>query len=209
MTNYWARFEDKNGNIFRFDTRVYLKPINEPSCSKDVCIGAVIGKNPGSAQPSDCNSATLQPIILDNDKLLPTVKNIMTKAYNEAGIALEENANGYIQILNLFYLCEKSIRMAKERIKNYQPNYPICCSEGNNFNFILYAWGGPKDGLGCFKKRFFNNMRVKNNIWFDRNAREIKYTIPDENGFAKHIQGLSHEFIVPGIVEILRKPVIL
>ena len=43
---YWAKFENIENNIHRFDTRVYLKQIQKPS-NNDICLGAIVGKNPG------------------------------------------------------------------------------------------------------------------------------------------------------------------
>ena len=45
MTCFWAVFEQKKELTFRFDTRIYLQPIEKPS-KNDKCIGAVIGMNP-------------------------------------------------------------------------------------------------------------------------------------------------------------------
>ena len=203
MTYYWARFEDRNGDMFRFDTRIYLQPIEMPSCTDDVCIGAIIGKNPGSARPS-CNSTTLQPIRLGNDKLLPTVKSIMLRAHDRAGIMPNNNQRKYIQVLNLFYLCDEVFHNAKRRIQKFSPSHPICCSENKTFDFIFYAWGGPNDGINSFKRRFTNNPKTNNHIWYDYRQKKTKNIAPDENDFAKHPQGLRHEFIVPGIVEVLQ-----
>ena len=47
---YRAIFRSEGDETFRLDTRVYLKEINEPQDS-DICVGAVVGKNPGSAKP--------------------------------------------------------------------------------------------------------------------------------------------------------------
>lgn len=48
MSYYWAKFKKIDDNIFRFDTRVYLNPTKSPG-ENDICIGAIVGKNPGSA----------------------------------------------------------------------------------------------------------------------------------------------------------------
>lgn len=66
MSLYWVKFELKNNHLYRFDTRIYLKPILYPS-DKDICIGAVVGKNPESAKPYDNNSSSIQIIKLEND----------------------------------------------------------------------------------------------------------------------------------------------
>lgn len=203
MVHYWAQFENRNGDLFRFDTRIYLQPIEKPS-KKDLCIGAVIGKNPGSARPMDNDNSTLQPIQLGHDKFLPTVRNIMIEAYNSAGIALQDNPNKYIQVLNLFYLCGKDLKTARAGIHNIQTT-PICRSEKNKFNFIFYAWGGPNDGINDYKMRFIRNSRTDNHIWFDNKTKKPKETIPHEDDFVKHTLGLRHKLIIPSVARVIKK----
>ena len=77
MNCYWAYFKEENGEIFRFDTRIYFQPIDKPS-DNDECICAVIGMNPGSAKPQKINNNEIQEIILDKDKTLPNIKNIIS-----------------------------------------------------------------------------------------------------------------------------------
>jgi hypothetical protein len=202
MNYYWAQFEKRNGYTFRFDTRIYLQQIDNPS-RNDVCIGAVIGKNPGSAQPTSRSNTSLQPIQLGNDKLLPTTRNIIVKAYKNAGKEINNGPNKYIQILNLFYLCNQLLDEARNEIKKFLPNHPICGTESNKFNFVLYSWGGPNAGLNEYKKRFVNNVLTANHIWFEYNSGETKKTLPCEVDSVKHIQGLSHELIVSHIAKIL------
>lgn len=198
---YWARFEDINGETFRFNTRIYLQPIAKPS-STDVCIGAFIGKNPGSAQPTNPKVLTLQRIQLDNDNMLPTIKSIMTKVYKVAG--KKSKPNSYIQVLNLFYLCDPLIKQARRRIQGFLPDPPIDCSENNKFPFVFYTWGGPNDGINSYKNRFIKNIRTNNHIWFDYNANRTKLTKPSETDFVKHIQGLRHDNILHQIAAIIK-----
>ena len=56
------------------DTRVYLKQIQKPS-NNDICLGAIVGKNPGSARGAISNE--LVQIDLQGDKLLPTVSTFL------------------------------------------------------------------------------------------------------------------------------------
>jgi len=197
---YWAQFENINGAIFRFNTRIYLQPIEKP-VSTDICIGAFIGKNPGSAQPTNPKISTLQRIQLGNDKLLPTIKNIMLKAYNVA--KKEIITNSYIQVLNLFYLCDPLLSQAKRRIQGFLPDHPIDCSENNKFPFVFYSWGGPNDRINEYKNRFIKNIRTKNHIWFDYSANRTNLTKPSETDFVKHIQGLAHDNILQQIAAVI------
>lgn len=80
-----------------FATRVYLIEINKPS-DNDKCLGAIVGKNPGSARGAISNE--LIQIDLQGDKLLPTVRNIFENAYKKCAKEILENS--YIQVLNLF-----------------------------------------------------------------------------------------------------------
>ncbi|WP_416150240.1 hypothetical protein ACM26V_04430 [Salipaludibacillus sp. HK11] len=54
LSLYWAKFELKNNILYRFDTRIYMNPTSKPF-DKDISIGAVVGKNLGSAKPYDNN----------------------------------------------------------------------------------------------------------------------------------------------------------
>ena len=198
---YWAQFKDINGATFRLNTRVYLQPIAEP-LSTDVCIGAFIGKNPGSAKPTNPKTSTLQRIQLGNDKLLPTIRNIMIKAYNVAG--KEIIPNSYIQVLNLFYLCDPLLNQAKRRIQEFLPDPPIDSSENNKFPFVFYTWGGPNDGINSYKNRFIKNIRTNNHIWFDYKAKKTNVTKPSEIDYVKHILGLRHDNILPQIAAIIK-----
>lgn len=64
MSYYWAIFQKVRSNVFRYDTRIYLESLDEPN-DDDICIGAVVGKNPGSAKANNINSTSLQQIRLD------------------------------------------------------------------------------------------------------------------------------------------------
>lgn len=114
MTYFWAKFKMSGSNTFRFDTRIYLNEIEEP-LKTDICIGAIVGKNPGSANPCDKTKSSLQEINLDGDKLLSSVRNIIRKSYQEAKSKLPNQ--GYIQVLNLFYLCNPDLEKAIEESK--------------------------------------------------------------------------------------------
>ena len=103
MAYYWANFKEIDGNLFRFDTRIYLNNITEPQVG-DKCIGAVVGKNPGSAISRESTVIdALVEIELAGDKLLPNVRSIILKSFPEI------KRSQYVQVLNLFYLCEKNI----------------------------------------------------------------------------------------------------
>lgn len=201
MSVYWAKFEENQGNVFRIDTRIYLKDIDAISDS-DYCLGAIVGKNPGSAKANNLLTNKLQPIDLDGDKLLPTVRNIMMKSYEENNIPIINNA--YIQVLNLFYLCDENLNRAIEKIKNIDEFMHIeDDSENKSFPFVWYVWGGYNKKLSSFKERFFN-LDTKNNFFYDHENKIIKNFVPLDADFAKHTQGLKHDFVIPYISKILK-----
>jgi len=123
----------------------------------------------------------------------------MKKAYKKAG--KEIIPNGYIQVLNLFYLCDPSLNQARKKIQGFPPQND--CSENNKFPFVFYTWGGPNDRINCYKNRFIKNIRTNNHIWFDYNANKTKITKPSEIDFVKHIQGLSHDHILHQIAAVI------
>ena len=199
MSNYyWARFEEVDSNMFRLDTRIYLKSVDKPS-DKDICIGALAGKNPGSAIPKIKNNADIQPIDLHGDKLLPTVRSIFLKAYKHANKTVK--ANSYIQMLNIMYICDKDLSSAINKFSACKTKL-ICDTEKKSFDFLWYVWGNSDDNLNEFKKRF-SNINVEKHFYFNTKENKIIDHSPTSNDPARHTQGLSHDLVVPFISQIL------
>lgn len=198
MGHFWAKFEKINGDSFRFDTRIYLSDIDAPK-KTDACIGAIVGKNPGSAKASSLNSK-LQAINLDGDKLLPTARNIVLKAYKEAKIPIPERR--FIQVLNLFYLCNPNL---VQGIVSLEKNLgaKICGSEKMEFHWVWYVWGGKSDNLNHFKNRFAS-INTYNHFYFDKECGCIVESPASESAFAKHTQGLKHSYVVPYIAKLIK-----
>lgn len=197
MSHFWAKFQSSGGELFRLDTRIYLKNIDAPKQS-DSCIGAIVGKNPGSAKPSS-STGELQPIQLDDDKLLPTVRNIVTKAYVTAKIAVPDR--GYVQVLNLFYLCNPILSQAVAAISQ-TTTPPICKSESGHFPWVWYVWGDDHIGLRPHKERF-STIDADQRFFFDNRVKEVKGSSPQNNEFARHTQGLKHIYVVPYIAQLI------
>jgi hypothetical protein len=196
---YWARFVPCQSRLFRFDTRVYLRGV--PKCrSTDTVIGAVVAKNPGSARPSDSQSRALQPIELANDRLIPTVRSFVLKAYRMAGVAASRNA--YIQVLNLFYLCEKDFGCAIRGIGS-MVNPPADPAESNVFPWIMYLWGKYECRKAHFIRRF-SRLDSENHFYVDKNLNQIVRGIPGRDSFARHTQGLKLEPVVAHLASLLR-----
>jgi hypothetical protein len=199
MSNYfWAEFVKIADDTFRFDTRVYFNSISEVRES-DNCVGAIVGKNPGSAKSVAIDEG-IQPISLDRDKLLPTVRNIFVQSYKEAEVDLPKR--GYIQILNLFYLCNKNLGQAIAGVKKnkYAKN---CLSENKNFPLIWYVWGDSLDDLNPFKERF-KQLKSSNHFYYDKVHNKVVSESPSISCFAKHTQGLRHDYVVPYISGIIK-----
>ena len=197
MSIYWAKYEDHLGDTFRLDTRIYLHDTDHAS-DTDTCIGAVVGKNPGSAKPS-FKSNDIQPVDLDGDKLLPTVRNVVLKSYKEAGI--EPPKNTYIQVLNLFYLCNPNLGKAIEAMK-ISSGPRSCESERKNIPWVWYVWGGRHDLLNMFKVRY-SSLKTKNHFFYDNVAGEVVSRPARELDFARHTQGLKHAFVIPYIAKLV------
>ena len=195
MSNFWARFEKINGRLFRYDTRIYLQPVNNIETS-DICLCAVVGKNPGSAKGEP--SATLKEINLDGDKLLPTVRNIFLKAYQDADKELPERS--YIQVLNLFYLCEADLNLAISQAEN-ETTQETCQTENKLFPFVWFVWGGDDDRLNHFKMRF-EFLKVIQPFYYDNGT--IVEKIPEETSSARHTQGLKHDYVLSYISNMLK-----
>jgi hypothetical protein len=196
---FWAEFEKSGKDVFRFDTRIYINPVSKIGDSY-CCIGAVIGKNPGSAKSAAAGSG-IQPIILDGDKLLPTVRSIVLKSYREAGI--QPPQNGYIQVLNLFYLCSPDLGQALSALKKNH-NAANCPAENLSFPWVWYVWGKASETLNPYKTRF-SKLKSDNHFYYDKEKSEVIAEPASVSAFAKHTQGLKHAYIVPYLAGIIKK----
>ena len=198
MSQFWGQFISIESAVFRIDTRIYLSDVKSPT-SQDYCIGAIVGKNPGSANPNDTQSLDLQEIKLNGDKLLGTVRNIVQKAYIKADKEIPKY--GYVQVLNLFYLCNKDLNQAIRRIKLI--NYPeYCKSENTIFDWIWYLWGCDNKSLNEFKKRFTAKI-ANNHFFYDNKCKTVVNSMPGIFDSVRHIQGMQQDKIINFISGIL------
>lgn len=199
MSNFWAKFKIEDSKLYRFDTRIYLNKIDNPE-NNDVCIGAVVGKNPGSAKPTRIENNSLQKINLDGDKLLPTVRNIIQKSYrkNDQGLP----TGHYVQVLNLFYLCNSDLKEAINKFENNDKK-EYCSSENKHFPWIWYLWGGSNTSLNNYKKRF-KDIQANTHFFFNQKTKKVCRRVPASNDFARHTQGLKQNLIIPFISEIVK-----
>ena len=194
---FWAEFVEIEKDVFRFDTRIYLNPIDNVK-GNDIRLGSVVGKNPGSAKSIAVGNG-IQPIELYGDKLLLSVRNIVKKSYKQAGVAIPDN--GYIQVLNLFYLCDPDLGQATTKIKAIK--HPrICQTENQEFPWVWYVWGASSETLNPYKRRFAQ-LNSCNHFYFDKSLSKVIKMPASETAFAKHTQGLKHEFVVPHIAGLV------
>lgn len=179
---YVARFEKVDGVLCRFDTRIYLGSYNPTKDS--VCVGAMVGKNPGSAMPSRLGK--LAPLELRGDKMLPTVGNRFTEAFSLADKHVPPNA--FVRIWNLFYVCGNDLNQAA-KIASQFTHPPICDSEQSPVPFVWFGWGGSNATLNPFKQRFIDRS-YSPAFFYDHTCRNIVSRAPEQSEFAKHTQGM-------------------
>jgi hypothetical protein len=198
MPLYWAQFVKHGEDLFRLDTRIYLAEVAE--CRPgDQLVGAVVAKNPGSARPRDVNSTGLHPITLKNDKLIPTVRSFVRKAYQAAGV--EFPVRGYVQVLNLFYLCDKDYKAAIRKIARIA-DAPIDPSEQEEFPWIMYLWGDSHRSKAPHIIRF-RDIASDHHFYLDQNLQMIVEGVPGNDSFARHTQGMDLDLVIAHLATLI------
>jgi hypothetical protein len=193
--HYFARFEMIDGHLFRFDTRIYLGGYENHE--QGMCVGAIVGKNPGSALPEKLSE--LVPLNLNRDKMLPYVRNCFLDGYKKAGRILPTNA--FVRVWNLFYICNPVFADACAVAGNLEFN-PICPSENEAADIVWFAWGKDIGSLSCLKERFLSRS-VMNGFFYNKATRSMVPRMPAVNEFAKHPQGMPRDPIVTHLAGIL------
>lgn len=180
----YAKFIKTNIGLFRLDTRIYFS--ENPVIENGICIGAVVGKNPGSATPSEDAIGKLFEVELNNDKFLPNVYNRFKTAFEVNHISIDPK--WYIQVWNLFYLVDNNLYTAKNRIEN-SLDLPKCQSEENKVNFLWYLWGGYDAEINSYKERFYQ-LNHKG-FFYNNYTKEIEEGTPKITICARHTQGMK------------------
>tara|TARA_R110000850_G_C9843886_1_gene454562 strand:- start:48 stop:632 length:585 start_codon:yes stop_codon:yes gene_type:complete len=180
--SYVARFEEIEGNLFRFDTRVYLGDFDIGI--EGECIASIIGKNPGSASPSI--TSRLAPLDLRGDKLLPFVRNRFLSAFRM--MDKKPNKNSYIRIWNLFYLCNKDLNEAKFIYEKYN-SVGFCPTESKESPLNWFAWGPSDSYLDPYKARFLSK-KLTNPFFYDNRKKTVSTSVPSILNSVKHTQGM-------------------
>jgi hypothetical protein len=191
---YYARFETVADHMFRFDTRIYLG--EHDSHQSGECVGAIIGKNPGSAKPTQFG--ILAPLELNGDKMLPSVRNRFIAAYEQTGNHIP--ANAFVQVWNLFYLCNPNLGEACSKISNFA-SPPQCPSENNEPKVVWFAWGGNDGRLNPFKLRFTSCQRPS--FYYNHQSRAVVSHTPSAHDFAKHPQGMPAIPVINYLASVL------
>ncbi|WP_434151297.1 hypothetical protein ACR2R6_07000 [Methylocaldum gracile subsp. desertum] len=190
-----AQFKKLDGHLLRFDTRIYLDSFNPDAESE--CVGAIIGKNPGSAVPVELDR--LMPLALNGDKMLPTVGNRFVEGYALARKAIPSNA--YVRVWNLFYVCSKDLGEAIEIASTLNP-LPVCPSERESVPVAWFGWGGNDEPLNKFKERFLRR-KFRNVFYYDHHSGHVVDQIPSASAFAKHTQGMPAAPVAAHLAQIL------
>ena len=196
MPNYFAEFRDMGGFWIRHNTRIYLDEFNS-SQPAGQCLGAIVGKNPGSARAAVAGWGAVR---LDGDKMLPNVRNILLKAFNRVGKT--PPANAYFQVLNLFYICGKDLNEATEALAK-QNNVFADPAESNSFPLVWFAWGGESAKLDPLKNRFMTAHCKSAAFFYSPATGSIVTRPPDHTELAKHPQGLPHEPLISHFATLL------
>lgn len=198
-SHYWAKFRTVENDRFRFDTRIYLAPVSHTAAG-DSCVGAVVGKNPGAATPMAQGSG-LQPLALNGDKFLPNVRSIISKAYARADTPIP--VQSYIQVLNLFYLCNRNLQQAVAAFKEHTPR--ACLTEKHSFPWVWYQWGKPDTYLDQFKERFAA-ITASHHFYYDQALKQLATERPAVHAFPRHIERMKHELVLPHLATIVAAP---
>ncbi|HMO83438.1 MAG TPA: hypothetical protein PKC18_00815 [Lacipirellulaceae bacterium] len=197
MPHYWARFAGDPARMFRFDTRVYFADVTTPR-RDDPAVGAIVAKNPGKAKPSDLDRRGMQAIRLDGDKLLPTVRGMVGRAFIQARREWPER--GYVQVFNLFYLCNENLAQARAALGNGRIR--TCSRELRPYPWLWYAWGESGAMMPDFAARFAD-LAADRRFYFDKIKGKIRNGHPARNAFPKHTQGLVQAPVVRRIARLL------
>ncbi len=203
--SYYAQFHQESGSTFRLDTRIYLDE-HSHSRTDGTCVAAVVGKNPGSAEP--LAKGGWGKLNLNGDKTLPSIRNRFLAAYrlrNE-----EPPKDAFVQVWNLFYLCNKDFDEARHAIQNFdQPC--VCGSEPQVTKaeikvpkIVWFIWGGhdKHDHINNLKNRF-SKLEFKKPFFYDNLEKKISEYIPTLLSFARHTRGLLAQPIIQHLKNIL------
>jgi hypothetical protein len=201
---YYAQFVPVGDHKFRLDTRIYLNVCDSPRQDDKECVAAVVVKNPGKAT-SGCNPPDWEPLILDGDNTLPSIQNLFLDAYAKACKPIPKNA--FIQVWNLFYLCNSDAKKAFAALKTI-PAPPPCPSEAHcRPKLVWFAWGKCNWSKARVDVDLFNSLKERFRLqhhektFYYGHEKSTRYIakeasvlpgVPSDDDFAKHPQRLMN-----------------
>ncbi len=119
-----------------------------------------------------------------------------------AGAGLAPEAGAYVQVLNLFYLCNRDLRAAKASFLREDLDL-LCPTERRRFAWRWFAWGGSDPVLDPLKARFQRRCRA-HAFYLDGSGGEVVPGVPGSGDKARHTQGMPHEPVVAHLSHLLR-----
>lgn len=150
----------------RHDTKLWFSHPSDSSTG--ICIGAVVGLNPGSSRPSTMDDGTVE--------VDPTMKRILlafSDAYAELGLAIPKN--GYIRMWNLCYLQEANSNSFLSMLENsktleiYTSAPMLDPTEHEQVPFLWFAWTA----------RTPRQLALRSRRWWNNSHCPIAYLGPD------------------------------
>ncbi len=144
----------------------------------------------------------MQAIKLGKDMLLRFVRNTVQEAYKTKGMP----TYAYVQVLNLFYLCDQKLIDAVRKHKGI-PYLAIDLAEDErSFGWLWYVWGDDDTYLNSLKNRF--DGKTKNDLFFGRTATPRKYSailskFPALTELAHHTQGLATNDVIAALKKVV------
>jgi hypothetical protein len=194
---YYAEFKTHSvaGASYRYrhDARIYLNQFTG-SRSDGRCLGAFIGKNPGSA--SGLSSAWGR---IKEDTTLRLIRSVWLKrmAYRK----VQAKPGDYVQILNLFYLCNPACCQAV-RLANKHALYFPDPAEGQRFERIWWGIGDYDDAAhrlhSCVNRLLTSSIKnCQKHVFYDprKNGGSGLAVVrqPSSGDFCKHPIGMPHD----------------
>ncbi len=179
---YYALFEDRDGRRFRFDTRVYLCDCEDhkQDDGKGICLGAFVGLNPGSAEPfRESDVGTWTRICADG-----TLRLIRCCFLGAAGEEAPQQ-HAFVQVWNLFYLCDPESKRAVPAARKLGPPRP-CPREGAvNPKVVWFGWGRSPRWTENREEHFIG-MNHENGVYYENKNGSPKLGKLEARGFAGH-----------------------
>lgn len=187
---YYAEFKTDPVSrlMYRHDTRIYLSQYTgSRACGR--CVGAFIGKNPGTASRS---ASGWGPI--NEDSTLRLIRSVWLKSLKS-----QIKPGDYIQVLNMFYLCDKDFSRAVKLANSLALHFPDP-SESKPVDTIWWAIGDydfANRQLGVCVNRILNSVKnSRRHVFYDprKNYRKGRAVlgIPSLGDFCKHPIGMPH-----------------